>query len=154
MSNTRNQENNDRPSQEDVYVSYSIKVMVALEDKQKKHNERNNSKVNLSKLKTVFKAAGKKYIPNPEVDINAWCMARVNMYLEMVKGAKSYKKVEKQIFVDSRDLDLTESFIPTEECFSTAEEDIKNHDLDFDFIDINNLYLIEKTQNRYGIIEF
>lgn len=140
--------------QEDVYISYSIKVLDALEAKQKSHNEENNSKVNLSKLKTVFKAAGKSYAPDQEVKINTWCMARVNMYLEMVKGEKSYKTVEKQIFVDSDDLDLTESFIPTEECFAAAEKDVEENDLSFDFENIDNLYLtVKKGQDRYGIIE-
>tara|TARA_R100000808_G_C2115567_1_gene128317 strand:- start:372 stop:845 length:474 start_codon:yes stop_codon:yes gene_type:complete len=146
----------DQPHQndEDLYIAYSIKIMTALEAKQKSHNEENNSKVNISKLKTVFKAAGKNYGSDLSIDINTWCMARVNMYLEMVKGAKSYKKVEKEIFANSNSLDLTESFIPTKECFEAAEKDVEQHDLNLDFKDINNLYLIEKSQNRYAIIEF
>ena len=155
MLKTDDQHKTSQSPEKDMYISYSIKVIDALESKQKKHNEQNNSRVNLSKLKTVFKAAGRNYIPNEETEINTWCMARVNMYLEMLKGEKSYRKVERQIFANSDDLDLTESFIPTTECFEAARQDVEEYDLNFDFEDINNLYItIGKKQSRYGITEF
>lgn len=142
-------------SVEDLYVSYSVKVVEHLELIQKKHNEQNNSKVNLSKLKTVFKAAGKKYDPSSNIDINVWCLARVNMYLEMTKGCKSYKNIDKQVFrFGNAEYDLTEGFLPTEQCFSSAEEYVKSNGLDLDFKDIDNLYLIEKSENGYSFLEF
>ena len=157
MLEKETQDNENQSSQEnaeDLYISYSVKVVESLEVIKKEYNEQNNSKVHLSKLKAVFKAAGENYNPTLDIEINTWCMARVNMYLDMAKGEKSYKKVEKQIFIDSDDLDLTESFIPTRECFEAAEKNVEEHDLSFDFEDIDNLYLtIEKEENRYGIIE-
>lgn len=140
---------------EDLYISYSVKVVDSLEAIKKEYNEQNNSRVHLSKLKAVFKAAGKNYDPAEGIEINTWCLARVNMYLDMVKGTKSYKSIEnKALAVDSNnDLDLTLSFVPAEECFELAEENVKKYNLDFNFKDVDNLYLLEGKKNGYGPFE-
>lgn len=154
-SNNNIDESSCGQSVEDLYVSYSVKVIEHLELIKKKHNEQNNSRINLSKLKSVFKAAGKNYDPSSNIDINIWCLARVNMYLEMTKGCKSYKNVDKQVFtLTGSEYDLTEGFLPTEQCFSSAEEYVKNNNLDLDFKDIDNLYLIDKNENGYSYFEF
>ena len=46
----------DQPHQndEDLYIAYSIKIMTALEAKQKSHNEENNSKKSNSYSRQAF----------------------------------------------------------------------------------------------------
>ena len=147
------EEQPDARSEQDSYVSYSVKIVDSLETVKKKYNEENNSKVQIRQLKAVWKAAGKNYDPSSKIEINTWCFARVYMYLDMVKGSKSYKNVEKETFTNSYDgLDLTESFVPTQECFELAAASVEKYNLNFDFKNVDNLYLIEGRNNGYTML--
>ena len=87
-----------------------------------------------------------------------WAMARVNMFLKMKRGGKvkdSYRKADQDVasirfddlkFEDqeleisnSNIFDLTDDMIPSEEDFAQADIDL--YKLDYDFQDVNELYL-------------
>ena len=93
-------------------------------------------------------------------------MARVNMFLRMKCGQittgklekiKSPQKMSSLIFEKNvirrvnTFLDVTESWLPTEEDFALAQEDIQNNDLNFDFKNVEELYFNEGEKGGSGI---
>ena len=71
------------------------------------------------------------------------------MFLKIVgerKITSAYRRADQNLINasldDDRDLDMSPNFYPDEEDFFSAEEDIRAHRLnDYDFSDVNDLYL-------------
>ena len=85
-SDLNDQQQNDdaRISQEQNAIEYSSKVMAALEQKAKEHNELGRSKVNRVQLKKVFRRGASANVENKGL----CAMARVNMFLRMKREGK------------------------------------------------------------------
>ena len=144
-------------------ITFSAKVVDALKNKVKEHNKKHpTKKVTLSQLKKVYRrgAGAFSQSPRPGMRRGGWAMARVNMFLKMKRGGKvkdSYRKADQDVasirfddlkFEDqeleasnSNIFDLTDDMIPSEEDFAQAAIDIDLYKLDYDFQDVNELYL-------------
>lgn len=111
----------------DFYVDFSLKLLSVLKEKVQEHNENNNRKVSLNQIVEKYCDAAVEYVKNESIDINTYSMAKVNEFLEGRKG--------------KFDLDK-------------AEKDVKKHGLDFDFENVNNLYISypkQKTEKWFEI---
>jgi len=137
---------------EEEAIKFSSCVVAALERKAEEHNENSASKVNADELKKVYRRGAQT--AGQEKGLCA--MARVNMFLRMKKEGKiGYQEVKmiesveiKELVFESRAriqvnsfVDLTESWSPTEIDLTQAAQDIGRYELNYDFQDINELYL-------------
>ena len=144
-------------------ITFSAKVVDALKNKVKEHNKKHpTKKVTLSQLKKVYRRGAGAFSQShrPGMTRGGWAMARVNMFLKMKRGGKvkdSYRKADQDVasirfddlkFEDqeietsnSNIFDLTDDMIPSEEDFAQAAIDVDLYKLDYDFQDVNELYL-------------
>ena len=86
----------------DKGIEYSKKVIEALKNKVKEHNSKNKKKVTLGQLKKVYRRGAGAFSSShrPGMTRGGWAMARVNMFLKMVRGGKvkdSYRKADSDI---------------------------------------------------------
>lgn len=132
----------------DKGIEFSKKIIEALKNKVKEHNSKYSKKVTLGQLKKVFRRGAGAFSSShrPGQSRTSWAMARVNMFLKMVRGGKvkdTYRKADSDIARASVCIyEVIANFEPDDEDFSQAEEDIKNYDLnDFEFSNIEELYL-------------
>jgi nitrogen fixation protein FixH len=148
-----NQEvNNDvRINEEQQAIEFSSSVIAALAQKAKEHNDSCDSKVKLSQLKKVYRRGA-----NTTEDKGLHAMARVNMFLRMKQDGKiTYQEPKAEVQAEIQELvfenkarikvntfvDITEDWLPTKIDFVQASEDIKKYELNYNFKDINELYL-------------
>lgn len=144
-------------------ITFSAKVVDALKNKVKEHNKKHpTKKVTLSQLKKVYRRGAGAFSQShrPGMSRGGWAMARVNMFLKMKRGGKvkdSYRKADQDVasirfddlkFEDqeleisnSNIFDLTDDMIPSEEDFAQAAIDVDLYKLDYDFQDVDELYL-------------
>ena len=143
----------------DKGIEYSKKVIEALKNKVKEHNSKNKKKVTLGQLKKVYRRGAGAFSSShrPGMTRGGWAMARVNMFLKMVRGGKvkdSYRKADSDITrASTSDYEVEINFEPDDEDFAQAEEDIKNYKLeDFDFSNVDELYLDDEEDGViYGL---
>lgn len=135
-------------SEDEEAIRFSVKVIEALSDKVKAHNLSCPRKVTLNALKKVYRrAAGNVYaVPYQlETKNGEWAMARVNVFLRLLSGDQLPLPSDVSMTVASNsaitEIDATEQWLPEEQDFVNAREDIKKYNLDFDFKNINQLYL-------------
>ena len=74
-------------------ITFSEKVTTALKNKVKEHNEKHSKKVTLGQLKRVYRRGAGAFSTShrPGQSRGSWAMARVNMFLKMVRGGKVKK---------------------------------------------------------------
>jgi hypothetical protein len=145
----------------DKAIEFSKKVIEALQNKVKEHNSKNKKKVTLGQLKKVFRRGAGAFSSShrPGQSRTSWALARVNMFLKMVRGGKvkdSYRKADSDIARASfKDYEIDTSFEPSDEDFNQADEDIKNFELnDFDFESAEELYLDDESDGQIYGFEF
>jgi hypothetical protein len=128
-------------------ITFSDRVLESLKTKVKEHNSKSSKKVTLSQLKKVYRRGAGAFSSShrPGKSRGQWAMARVNMFLKMVRGGKvkdSYRKADQDVakasaavMIDDGVRDELNLF--TEEDFIEAKLDIHNHQLqeDPDFTD-------------------
>ncbi len=147
------QDDDARTSKEQEAIEFSSSVIAALEQKVKEHNLDATSKVTLNQLKKVYRRGAM----TTEEEKGLHAMARVNMFLRMKKEGKiSYQEPKmmmektqiKELVFEGKAriqvnsfVDLTENWLPVEADFSQASEDIKANELNYNFKDIEELYL-------------
>tara|TARA_R100000084_G_scaffold35909_1_gene14412 strand:- start:313 stop:1569 length:1257 start_codon:yes stop_codon:yes gene_type:complete len=83
-------------------ITFSEKTTNSLKEKVKEHNSKHSKKVTLSQLKKVYRRGAGAFSTShrPNMSRHGWAMARVNMFLKMVRGGKvkeSYKKADQDI---------------------------------------------------------
>ena len=111
----------------DFYVDFSLRLLSALKERVQEHNDKNDKKVSLNQVIEKYCSAASNYIKDESIDINTYSMAKVNEFLEGKKGDFNLDK---------------------------AEKDIKKYGLDFDFENVNNLYISypkQKTDKWFEI---
>lgn len=104
-------------------ITFSEKVVNTLKNKVKEHNDKHSKKVTLSQLKKVYRRGAGAFSSShrPNKTRGQWAMARVNMFLKMMRGGKvkdSYKKADQDIAKGSEDYYIekeVEAFIDFEE---------------------------------------
>ena len=151
---------NDQQQLDDVRVSeeqaikFSSSVVAALEQKAEEHNKDCNSKVNINQLKKVYRQGATTAVQEKGLQ----AMARVNMFLRMKKEGKiTYQPARVEVKSELKELvfetkaqmrvntfvDITENWLPIEADLTLASEDIKAFELNYEFKDIDELYLDE-----------
>jgi hypothetical protein len=111
----------------DFYVDFSLKLLSALKERIREHNDKNEKKVSLNQVIEKYCSAASIYLKDESIDINTYSMANVNEFLEGGKGNFNLDK---------------------------AEKDIQKYGLDFDFENVNNLYISypkQKTDKWFEI---
>ena len=83
-------------------ITFSEKVVNSLKNKVKEHNEKHSKKVTLSQLKKVYRRGAGAFSSShrPGKTRGQWAMARVNMFLKMMRGGKvkkSYRAADQDI---------------------------------------------------------
>tara|TARA_B100000131_G_C18114767_1_gene610885 strand:- start:1119 stop:1628 length:510 start_codon:yes stop_codon:yes gene_type:complete len=129
-------------------IEFSSKLVGALEIESCEHNELNpESKTSLTELKDVYRRGA--HLENVECleskTLGEWAYARVNMFLRMKSEGEFISKLKTEGF-QLENLDLTRNFLPSSEDFSRAKDKIKKYDLNYDFQDVDELY-IENYKN-------
>jgi hypothetical protein len=121
-------------------ISFSEKVEQALKQKVSQHNEKYEKKVSLSQLKKVYRRGAGAFSTShrPGKTRGQWAMARVNMFLKMVRGGKvkdSYRDADGDIARGSEDYFLEkegEGFIFYQDIeFDLAHLDLVGAGIDF-----------------------
>jgi hypothetical protein len=131
---------------------FSKKIIEALEDKVKMHNQKFDKKVNLVELKKAYKSGF-----NESKNLNEETLAHVNLFLRISQeNTKSifnnfksggFEIIKNQFVIKA-------SVFPEEIDYVQAKEDIKNYKLeDFDFKNHEELYL-EDEEDRVSIYGF
>lgn len=123
-------------------ITFSDKVVEALKTKVKEHNDKYSKKVTLSQLKKVYRRGAGAFSSShrPGKTRGQWAMARVNMFLKMVRGGKvkdSYRKADQDISKASANVLIDDGIrdeinLFTEEDFIQAKLDIYNNQLQED----------------------
>ena len=133
-------------------VNFSIKVIQALEHIMEEHNSSSENKVSLKQLKKVYRrAAGNVFAEVPEVeqDKGKWAMARVQMYLRILKGEPMPRETLASTSLNSQqEVDLFDSVIPSEQDFSNAQKCIVANDLSYKFMSIDEIYLEDEDSSE------
>lgn len=129
-------------------ISFSKKVIDALQTKVKEHNAKNSRKVTLSQLKKVYRRGAGAFSAShrPGKTRGQWAMARVNMFLRMMSGGKvkdAYRKADQDVAkAYTNAIDISDFWEPEDEDFIQASLDIEQIG-DFDFESPDELYLDE-----------
>jgi len=114
-------------------ITFSDKIITALKNKVKEHNEKNSKKVTLGQLKKIYRRGAGAFSSShrPGKTRGQWAMARVNMFLKMVRGGKvkkSYRAADQDVAKGSEEYYLEnegEAFVD----FQDIEFDIAHLDL-------------------------
>jgi len=83
-------------------IEFSEKIVSSLQEKVKSHNEKYDKKISLSQLKKVYRRGLGAFSSShrPGQSRNSWAMARVNMFLKMMRGDKvkdSYRAADQDV---------------------------------------------------------
>lgn len=83
-------------------ITFSEKVTVSLKNKVKEHNEKSDKKATLGMLKKIYRRGAGAFSTShrPGQTRGSWAMARVNMFLKMMRGGKvkdSYRKADQDV---------------------------------------------------------
>jgi len=114
-------------------ITFSEKVVTSLKNKVKEHNDKSSKKVTLGQLKKIYRRGAGAFSSShrPGKTRGQWAMARVNMFLKMVRGGKvkkSYRAADQDVAKGSEEYYLEnegEAFID----FANIEFDIAHLDL-------------------------
>lgn len=140
----------------DKAIEFSAKVVEALKTKVKEHNSKYSKKVSLSQLKKVYRRGAGAFSSShrPGKTRGQWAMARVNMFLKMMAGKPvkdAYRKADSDV-ARASEIDISDNWLPNDDDFLQAEADIKEFNLDYDFENVEDLYL-ETEDDRVFWIE-
>jgi hypothetical protein len=83
-------------------IEFSEKITSSLQEKVRSHNEKYDKKVSLSQLKKVYRRGLGAFSSShrPGQSRGSWAMARVNMFLKMMRGGKvkdSYRAADQDV---------------------------------------------------------
>lgn len=83
-------------------IEFTEAVITSLKNKVKEHNAKSGKKVKLSQLKAVYRRGAGAFSSShrPGLSRGAWAMARVNMFLKMMRGGQvkqSYRKADSDL---------------------------------------------------------
>ena len=129
-------------SGESSSIAFSEQITVALKNKVKEHNEKYDKKVTLSQLKKIYRRGSGAFSSShrPGKTRGQWAMARVNMFLKMVRGGSvkdSYKKADQDV-VEGHDLYYIERDGESFWEFQDIEFDLAKLDLIYAGIEVWN----------------
>lgn len=155
-------------------IAFSEKIVTALKNKVKEHNEKHSKKVSLTQLKKIYRRGAGAFSSSHRVGKTRgqWAMARVNMFLKMVRGGKvkkSYRAADQDVAKGSEDYyieDSGEAFVDFEELdFAYARFDLQrveaveesNQDIeDFEYTEaekktLNKPFRLKGGKKKFGV---
>lgn len=145
-------------------VEFSSKLLKAFDEKAEKYNkDKTEDPITSEEIKNVYIQATSSCPKKHLAQINSWSLAKVNMFLRIKDGEYLTSETEdktipllKEIsFLEFESPSNLESFArvdvlkPSAEDFLQANEDIKNYNLDYNFKNIEELYLDEYKPLEY-----
>lgn len=135
-------------------ITFSNQVIQALQNKVKEHNGKYSKKVTLGQLKKVYRRGAGAFSSShrPGKTRGQWAMARVNMFLRMMSGKSvkdAYRKADSDIARATALIDISDSWEIEDIDFNQADEDIKQFNLNYDFSDIEDLYLDDEETTHF-----
>ncbi len=91
-----------KPKNSYASITFSAKTTEALKNKVAEHNKKYSKKVTLGQLKKVYRRGAGAFSTShrPGQSRGSWAMARVNMFLKMMRGGKvkeSYRKADQDV---------------------------------------------------------
>jgi hypothetical protein len=138
LESPASEESPNKPDQEGM-IGLSVKISDSLRAKVKEFNKDNEPNVTYAQLEKAFlRGASNRENGSPIL----CAFARANMYLAMRSGSPEYK-IDREKTTAVNFLDITQHWIPNSECFAQAKEDVEKFGLNYDFIDMNDLYLTD-----------
>ena len=142
-------------------IAFSEKIVTSLKNKVKEHNEKYSKKVSLTQLKKIYRRGAGAFSSShrPGKTRGQWAMARVNMFLKMVRGGKvkkAYRAADQDVAKGSEDYymeDPSNAFVDFEELdFACARLDLQKVDAseqsDQDIEDLEYTEAEKKTLNK------
>ena len=104
----KNLERKDDKELVSATITFSERITKALKNKVSEHNKKYSKKVSLTQLKKVYRRGAGAFSSShrPGKSRDQWAMARVNMFLKMMRGGKvkdAYKKADQDIAKSSAD---------------------------------------------------
>jgi len=129
---------------------FSKKIIAALEDKLKKHNNQSDKKTTLFDLKKAYKMGF-----NSSKNINEQALAQVNVFLRALSEGNIFSSFKSSTFeILAGEFVIKGSLVPEEVDYKKAEQDIKDYDLNnFDFKSYEELYLEDEEDRVTYTIE-
>jgi hypothetical protein len=154
-----------KESEGDEIIAFSVRIVEALTSKAEDHNrDENNSPVTFEELLEAYRRGANMQDIFEGRTLGELAMARVNLLLRVksrrfkdiltgVDEEKTAQQLSGLIF-DQEDhsisinseLDMFDSWAPQEGDFIKARKDIEKYNLDYDFKNINELYLNKYEQ--------
>ena len=131
----------EKQKEEDALaVSFSSKLVGLLKTKAETHNASSLNEVSLSDLKRVYRRAGKdcELAQELEKTCGQLSLARVSMFLRFKLGEKMKARRSAKA---GASIDISDTWLPSEEDFDLADKEIEEHKLDYDFESSDQLYL-------------
>ena len=94
-------------------IAFSENIVTSLKNKVKEHNEKYPKKVSLTQLKKIYRRGAGAFSSShrPGKTRGQWAMARVNMFLKMVRGGevkKAYRAADQDVAEGSEEYYLEE----------------------------------------------
>ncbi len=107
----------------------------------------------IPQLKKVYRRGAGAFSSShrPGMTRGGWAAARVNMFLRMMAGKSvkdSYRKADSDVARSSTSIDISDSWELEDIDFAQAEADIKEYDLNYDFENVEELYLDEEDNSN------
>jgi hypothetical protein len=139
-------ESPSKPDQEGM-IGLSVRIADSLLTKVKEFNKSNESNLTYAQLEKAFlRGASNRENGSPIL----CAFARANMYLAMRSGSPEYK-IDREKTTAVNFLDITQHWIPNSECFAQAKEDVEKFGINYDVIDMNDLYLTDHKKPIWNL---
>jgi len=155
-------------------ITFSEKVVTALKNKVKEHNEKHSKKVSLTQLKKVYRRGAGAFSSShrPNKTRGQWAMARVNMFLKMMRGGKvkkAYRAADQDIakgsedyyieedgkgFVDFDELDFALARLDFVKVDASSESDQDIEDIDYSEGEkktLNKPFRLKDGKKKFGV---
>jgi len=155
-------------------IAFSEKVVTALKNKVKEHNEKYSKKATLSQLKKIYRRGAGAFSSShrPNKTRGQWAMARVNMFLKMLRGGKvkeSYRAADQDVakgseeyyieeqdkaFVDFDELDFALARLDFVKVDASADSDQEIEDIDYSEAEkktLNKPFRLKGGKKKFGV---
>jgi len=154
--------------EEDIVIEFSARLAETFRGKVKEHNSSYPNKVTLAQVIKVYRHGVETFGSDnePNLNINEWSIARVNMFLRMKQGKMTSNKSETKIPKEAMSalvfeapsirrvnsfLDLTKNWTPNEEDFELARGDVEKNQLNYNFKSAEEIYLTDGSRSSHSI---
>ena len=155
-------------------ITFSEKVLTALKNKVKEHNEKYSKKASLSQLKKIYRRGAGAFSSShrPNKTRGQWAMARVNTFLKMLRGGKvkkSYRAADQDVaegseeyyieeqgkgFVDFDELDFALARLDFVKVDASSESDQEIEDIDYSEAEkktLNKPFRLKGGKKKFGV---